>query len=246
MKKSLFITTLLLPFMLLASCSVKNSPDDKEIIVGASPTPHAVILEHAKTYVEESGYTLTVKVFDDYVTPNTSLASGDLDANYFQHVPYLTDFNEKNGTDLDWVMKVHFEPMGIYSLKHTDLFRRENMTIAIPNDVSNGDRARALIAAIPTFTDIRIIEAEAQTLPSLLQDVDYACINGNYALSAEITNKCLYAESSTSAIANTNANVIVVKKENKDKPFVKVLCDAIVKCKDFIEETFGGSVKVVF
>lgn len=245
MKKPLFLL-MILSTLCLASCSTKNSPDDKEIIVGASPTPHAVILEHAKSYVEESGYKLTVKVFDDYVTPNTSLNSGDLDANYFQHVPYLTDFNQKNGTDLEWVMKVHFEPMGIYSLKHTDLFHRENMTIAIPNDVSNGDRARELISLVSTLYDVNIIEAEAQTLPSLLQDVDYACINGNYALSAEITDKCLYSESTTSVVANTNANVIVVKKENKDKPFVKVLCDAVKKCKDFIEDTFGDSVKVVF
>ena len=245
MKKPLFLL-MILSSLLLASCSGRNSPDDKEIVVGASPTPHAVILEHAKTYVEEAGYKLTVKVYDDYVTPNPSLQSGDLDANYFQHVPYLTDFNQANGTDLVSVMKVHFEPMGIYSTKHTDLFRRENMTIAIPNDVSNGDRARALISIVPTLDNVTIIEAEAQTLPALLQDVDYACINGNYALSAEITDKCLYSERSDSVIANTNANVIAVKRENKDKPFVTVLCDAIKQCKSFIEKTFGDSVKVVF
>lgn len=240
--KKLFI----LPLMALALCScANNSADDKEIIVGASPTPHSLILETIKPIVEEKGYKLTIKVFDDYVTPNLSLDSGDLDANYFQHTPYLEDFNKNNGTDLVGVLKVHFEPMGIYSSSHSDL-SCVAPKIAVPNDTSNKERALNLISE--KWENPQIIEAEAQTLPAFLQDVDYAVINGNYALSSKITDKCLVTESSESEIAQTNANIIAVKKENKDKPFVKVLCDAIQTdtVRDFIKSEFGSSVQVVF
>ena len=242
MKKLLILPILAL---LLSSCSGGNSPDDKEIIVGASPTPHAQILEVAKPLVEAKGYKLTIKTFDDYVTPNLSLNSGDLDANYFQHTPYLEDFNAKNSTDLVGVLKVHFEPMGIYSSSHTDLYCLEPK-VAVPNDVSNKERALNLIKE--TWRNPQIIEAEAQSLPALLPDVDYAVINGNYALSSKITDKCIVTESSDSEIAQRNANIIAVKKEYKDKPFVKVLCDAIAsdEVRSFIESEFGSSVKVVF
>lgn len=249
MKKLLILPILAL---LLCSCSGGNSPDDKDIIVGASPTPHAQILEVAKPLVEAKGYKLTIKTFDDYVTPNLSLDSGDLDANYFQHTPYLEDFNAKNSTDLVGVLKVHFEPMGIYSQDFTALTIRHlvGAKIAVPNDTSNKERAMNLLNEHfkDNLANFEIIEAEAQSLPALLPDVDYAVINGNYALSSKITDKCIVTESSDSEIAQRNANIIAVKKEYKDKPFVKVLCDAIAsdEVRSFIESEFGSSVKVVF
>lgn len=248
--KKLFILPLLA--LCLIGCAT-NSADDNEIVIGASPTPHALILEKAKE-VLDGDYTLTIKTFDDYVTPNLSLDSGDLDANYFQHTPYLEDFNSKNGTDLVSVLKVHFEPMGIYSSHYNDLgwhiVKEKESKIAIPNDVSNKERAMNLLNDKfgDSLSHYEIIEAEAQSLPALLEDVDYAVINGNYALSSKITDKCLATEDSSSDIAQRNANIIAVKKENKDKPWVAVLIKALTSdtVKSYIESEFGSSVQVVF
>lgn len=217
-----------------------NTRKDNEIIVGASPTPHAEILEVVKPLMKEEGYNMTIKVFDDYVTPNLSLQNGDIDANYFQHTPYLNDFNKNNGTDLVGVCKVHFEPMGIYSTKHTEL--KSGLKIAIPNDTSNGKRARDLLAA--NGIEGTIVELEAQTVPSVLVDVDYACINGNYALSSGVIDKCLVTESAESDIAQTNANIIAVKKDQINAPRIQALvkCLHSDKVKDFIKNKYGSSV----
>ena len=231
--------------MALTSCSNRNSPYDTKIVIGCSPTPHAEILEFVKPFIKERGYTLDIKIINDYVTPNTLLKSGDLDANYFQHVPYLDDFNAKNGTDIIWTKKIHFEPMGVYSLKHQDL-TQANPKIAIPNDVSNGQRARDLLEEIGLTGTI--IELEAQAIPSVLQDVDYGVINGNYALSAKITNKCIVTERTDSDIALTNANVIAIDPKYKDQNWVKVLNEEMtnVRVKDFIDANYGAAVKAVF
>lgn len=244
MKK--LLNLLLLPVMLVCACNNKNKIDDKTLVIGCSPTPHAEILEAVKPEFEKEGYKLKIKVIQDYVTPNTLLESGDLDANYFQHVPYLDDFNSKNGTDLFWVCKVHFEPMGIYSLKHETLVVEGNPVIAIPNDVSNGERARALLVAHNINGVIR--ELEAQALPSVLQDVDYAVINGNYALSAKITDKCIITEDKNSEIAQTNANVIAIKHENLGYRWVGIIKKIMTseKVANFIEEKYGSSVIAVF
>lgn len=243
MKK--LLNLLLLPILLVCSCGSKNKLNDNTIIIGASPTPHAEILEAAKPIFKEKGLTLKIKVLQDYVTPNTLLDSGDLDANYFQHVPYLNDFNEKNGTKLSWLCKVHFEPMGIYSLKHTDL-SCENPKIAIPNDVSNGERARLLLNL--HMVGGTIIQAEAQALPSLLKDVDYAVINGNYALAAKITDKCIVAEDKESAIAQRNANVIAIKQDSEKYAWATKLIEIFKdrRIADFIKTTYGSSVIAVF
>lgn len=243
MKKLKFIVSALLCALCLSGCG-KNSPDDKNIIVAASSVPHAEILNNIKADVEAEGYKLTVREVTDYVTPNMMTDSGDVDANYFQHEPYLLDFNSKNGTDIVSAFKIHFEPMGIYSQKHSDL-TKANPRIAIPNDVSNGARARELIK---NLTGATIIEAEAQSLPALLQDVDYACINGNYALSAGITNKCIVTEPTDGETAQTNANLIAVKRANLNKPFVEVLrrCLLSEKTKNFIQSRYGSAVKAVF
>ena len=166
----------------------------------------------------------------------------------------LEDFNSKNGTDLVSVLKVHFEPMGIYSSHYNDLgwhiLKEKESKIAIPNDVSNKERAMNLLNDKfgDTLSHYEIIEAEAQSLPALLEDVDYAVINGNYALSSKITDKCLATEDSSSDIAQRNANIIAVKKENKDKPWVAALIKALTSdtVKSYIDSEFGASVKVVF
>lgn len=237
---------LLFPLLLVGGCG-KNKLDDRHLIIGCSPTPHAEILKAAAPIFKENGYILEIKVLNDYVTPNTLLDSGDIDANYFQHVPYLEEFNAKNGTDLSWIVKVHFEPMGIYSSKHTTL----DVTwpkIAIPSDKSNGDRARALLEANGITTWDRIIEVEAQALPSVLKDVDYAVINGNYALSSKITNQCIVTEDKNSDIAQRNANVVAVKTSSLKYEWVNVIRDVMTcdKMRSVINTYFGSSVMAVF
>lgn len=243
MKKLTFL--LLFPLLLLSGCTGKNKLDDRILAFGCSPTPHAEILKAAAPLFVEEGYKVQINVLNDYVTPNTLLDSGDLDANYFQHVPYLDDFNAKNGTDLSWIVKVHFEPMGIYSTKYTDL-SKVNPRIAIPNDTSNGARARALLEEHNVTGDI--VEVEAQALPSILQDVDYAVINGNYALSAKITNKCIVTEDKNSEVAQTNANVIAVKTSSLKYEWVEVIKKVMTsdKMRSVINTYFGSSVIAVF
>lgn len=236
---------LMIPLLLFAACDGKNKLNDKTLVIGCSPTPHAEILKAAEPLFKEEGYKLKIKVLNDYVTPNTLLNEGDLDANYFQHVPYLDDFNKNNGTHLTWIVKVHFEPMGIYSTKYTDL-SKENPRIAIPNDTSNGERARALLEE--NHISGTIVELEAQALPSVLQDVDYAVINGNYALSAKITDKCIVTESKDSAIAQRNANVVAVKTSSIDYAWVGVIQKVMTSqtIADFINQKYGSSVIPVF
>ena len=245
MKKLKFL--LLIPLLLVGACSGKNKLNDRHLIIGCSPTPHAVILKAAAPLFKEKGYVLELKVLNDYVTPNTLLDNGDLDANYFQHVPYLEDFNAKNGTDLTWIAKIHFEPMGIYSSKHTDLSKTYPV-VAIPNDVSNGERARALLVENNITVTEKIIEVEAQALPSVLDDVDYAVINGNYALSAKITNKCIVTEDKNSQIAQTNANVIAVKRSSLKYEWADVIKEVMTsdEMRSVINTYFGSSVIAVF
>ena len=229
--------------LLLASCS-KGKADicDSVITVGASSTPHALILEQARGYIEEKGYKLDIKVMTDYVTPNTSLNDGDLDANYFQHEPYLFDFNLNHQTDIISVKKIHFEPMSIW------VGKSDNGKILIPNDKSNGDRARELLKTYE-FTG-PIVEMEAQSIPLMLDDCSYACINGNYSLEADLIHKyyCYASESKTSEIAMKNANVIAVKRGNETAQSIRVLVEAMTQdnVRDYIYNTFAGSVLPMF
>ena len=243
---------LLSSVVLLASCSRgKANINDSVITVGASSTPHAQILEQAKGYIEEKGYKLDVKVMTDYVTPNTSLNDGDLDANYFQHEPYLFDFNLNHETDIISVKKIHFEPMGIY--RGTS----NNGKIIIPNDKSNGDRARELLksfAALLMFsdTDFTIVEMEAQSIPMMMDDCSYACINGNYALESGVAKSdkypCVFAESKSSDIAYKNANVIAVKRGNENAQAIRVLVEALTQdnIRYYISDKFGSAVIPMF
>lgn len=267
MKK--FVSSLILfsSLIVLSGCS-KNSIDDKTIIVGTSPSPHAQILEQIKDDVSAKGYTLEIVEFSDYYLPNIALQSGEIDANYFQHLPYLLDFNKNNNTDLVSVFALHFEPLGIYSSKHLQINNIEyGSKIAIPNDTSNEARALLLLEANNLITlknnagfetslndiednpyGIIFSEIEAVNLPNILPDVDYAIINGNYAIDAGILDKVILTESTESEAALTRANIIAVKNGNQEKEAIKVLieCLATSKVKKYIEETFGSSVIPVF
>ena len=248
---------------LLVGCS-STSEEDKTIKVGASPTPHAEILEVAKPLLEKQGYSLEVVEFDDYVLPNTSLAEGDLDANYFQHIPYLEQMNSEKDLKLTYTAKVHIEPMGIYSEKHDSLDDlAEGAKIAVPNDATNEARALQLLAKngiievadkeLITAKDItknpknvEIVEVDAASVPSSLADVDFAVINTNYALNVDLnpTKDALAIESSDSPYVN----ILACREDNKDSEKVKALTEALnsKEVKSFIEEKYDGSIVPTF
>ena len=235
-----FLILACLPVLMLAGCGKSN----KTITVGASSTPHALILEQTKAYIEKQGYKLDIKVFNDYVLPNYALENGELDANYFQHEPYLNEFNSANGTHLVSVMKVHFEPMGIYKGNKTNLDSYvASDKIIVPSDKSNYDRAVELLKE-NGMQGANIVQVEAQNIPLMLGDCSYAVINGNYALSAGVVNRCLVTEDKESEIANKMANIIAVKNGNQESAKTKVLIDALKQenIKTYIEAKFGGSV----
>lgn len=235
-----FLMLACLPVLTLAGCNNAS----KHICVGASSTPHALILEQTKPYLKEQGYKLEVKVFNDYVLPNYALENGELDANYFQHKPYLNEFNSSNGTHLVAVLDVHFEPMGIYAGKKASLDVYQNGDkIIVPSDKSNFDRANSLLA-LYGMDKANIVEVEAQNIPLMLADCAYAVINGNYALSAGVVDKCLITEDKESDIAKTMANVIAVKEGNEESSKTRVLVEALKQenIKSYIESTFGDSV----
>lgn len=274
MKKYLSIALIfILCLAALTACGSdkkETSDDSKTIVVGASPTPHAEILEVAKGILEKEGYTLQIKEFTDYVIPNTSLESGDLDANYFQHLPYLENFNEEKGTDLVSVAAIHYEPFGIYPGKTKTLADlQDGAQIAVPNDASNEARALLLLEAQgliklksgaelnATKNDItenpknlQIVEIEAAQLPRSLSDVDLAVINGNYALQAglSVSDDALAAEAEDSLAAKTYANIVAVKKGNEDSEKIKALVKALQsdEVKEFIESEYKGAVVPVF
>ena len=238
--------------------------------VAASPTPHAEILNVAKEILAEQGIDLQVVEFSDYVQPNLVTESGEVDANYFQHTPYLDSFNEENGTHLVSVGAVHYEPFGIYPGKSDDLAAiADGATIAVPNDTTNEARALQLLAAqglitvrdgaglTATINDItenphnlKIEEIEAAQLPRTVQDVDFAVINGNYAMEAgfSVGKDALATEDATSEAAQTYANILVVKEGNENSPAIQALLAALQsdKVRDYINETYDGAVVPIF
>ena len=235
-----FLILACLPVLTLAGCGKSN----KTIVVGASSTPHALILEQTKGYIEKEGYKLDIKVFNDYVLPNYALENGELDANYFQHKPYLNEFNSSNGTHLVPVLDVHFEPMGIYSGKKNSLDAFTNGdTVLVPSDKSNHDRAVELLKE-HSMEHANIVEVEAQNIPLMLSDCSYAVINGNYALSSGVVRLCLVTEDKDSEIAQTMANVIAVKSGNEESAKTRILVEALKQenIGKFISEKFGDSV----
>ena len=238
------------------------------IKVAASATPHAEILEEAKPILEKEGWDLEVTVFDDYVQPNLVVESGDFEANYFQHIPYLDNFNEEQGTHLVNAGGIHYEPFGIYPGTKKDLKDiAKGDKIAVPNDTTNEARALLLLqdngiiklkdgAGIKaTVNDIEenpnnieIVELEAAQVPRVVNEVAYVVLNGNYALEANYTVKkdALAYEKSDSEAAKTYVNVIAVKEGNENSEKIKALVDVLKSdsIKKFIDEKYDGAVIV--
>lgn len=250
--------------------SEQHSEIEKElepIRVGAGVTPHAEILREIQDDLEEKGYALEVVEYNDYVLPNTALEDGDLDANYFQHKPYLDDFNAENGTHIVGVANVHFEPLGIYAGKTKSLADlKDGAEVAVPNDTTNEARALLLLeqegliklkekaGLQATILDIqenplnlKIKELEAAQVARAVSDVDIACINGNYAIEAGL-EEAIALESAESEAAETYANLIAVKEGNEDTEKTQALVEAVLsnKVKDFITANYKGAVVPVF
>lgn len=240
--------------------------EDNKITVAASATPHAEILEQAKPLLEEQGYELEIEVFNDYVQPNEVVESGDFDANYFQHIPYLESFNEEKGTHLVNAGGIHYEPFGIYPGTKTSLDDiAEGDSIAVPNDTTNEARALLLLQdnGIITLKDgaglsatvndiaenpynVEIVELEAAQVARVAGETAYVVLNGNYALEAgySVAKDALAYEKSDSEAAKTYVNVIAVKEGNENLDKIKALVDVLKsdEIKQYINDTYDGAV----
>lgn len=240
------------------------------LTVGATPNPHAEILAQVKDDLAAEGIDLVVKEYSDYVVPNTAVEEGDLDANYFQHTPYMEKFNEENGTHLVSVGKIHYEPMGIYpGLTKTLEELPDGATIAVPNDATNEARALQLLAAQglielkedaglnATPNDITINpknlqfkELEAAMLPQTASEVDLSVINSNFAMEGGMNpaTDSLASEDADSEAAQTFANIVAVKEGHENDPAIQALVKALQsdKVKEYIEKTYSGAVVAVF
>lgn len=245
---------------------VATAAQAETLTVAVNPVPHAEILEFIKPQLAKEGVDLQIKVFTDYVQPNLQVAQKRLDANFFQHQPYLDEFNKSRGTDLVTVAQVHVEPFGIYSQKIKKLDEvREGAVVAIPSDATNGGRALLLLEKagliklkdsaniLATPKDIaenpkklKFKELEAATLPRVLNQVDLALINTNYALEAKLnpTQDALLLEGKESPYAN----ILVARPDNKDSDAVQKLAKALntPAVKQFIEEKYKGAVVPAF
>ena len=293
MKKKVFLAATLLGLSLLTACGSQKKAEssasgdssaagsseagssaaaatgDKVITVGASPSPHAEILEAAKEALKAEGYELKVVEYTDYVQPNLALESKSLDANYFQHLPYLENFNKERGTKLVSVAAIHYEPFGIYAGKSKDLKSLpDGAKIAVPNDVTNEARALLLLAdqGLITLKDntdinatkqdivknphnIEIVEVEAAQVPRSLQDVDFGVVNGNFAIASGLkVADALATEAADSVAAKTYANIVVVREgdENSEKTQALVKALTTAEIKQFIENKYQGAVVPIF
>ena len=248
-----------------ANASANNaSAASQTITVGATPVPHAEILEFVKADLANEGFELVVKEFNDYVQPNLATDSGELDANFFQHIPYLEEFNKNKGTALVSVAGIHLEPMGVYSRKHSSFtIVSDGVSIAVPNDPTNESRALDIIAKIGVVTfkesalktpldivsnpkNIVFKELEAAQMPRALDDTDFAVINSNFAMAAGLkpTEHSLVMEDKSSPYVN----VLVVKAGNEESAKTKALIKALQseKVKAFINEKYQGAVVPAF
>lgn len=262
------ILSLVIGSVALTGCGGKDG-EDKTIKVGASPAPHAEILKEVKAELEKDGYKLEIVEFQDYVQPNKALDAGDIDANYFQHKPYMDEFNAKQGTELVSIGAIHYEPLGLYQGEKKSLDDlAEGDKIAVPNDTTNEARALLLLESegliklkkdagltatkqdvVENPKKLEIVELEAAIIPRSMSSVAMGVINGNYALSAGIKEEtAITFESSDSAAAKTYANIIAVKKGNEDSEKSKALFKAMTsdKIKKFIEKKYGKAVVPVF
>lgn len=254
----------LLKYSLVALSLTVAANAAEKIVVGATPVPHAEILEVVKPILAKDGFTLEIKEFNDYSTPNLATEDGDLDANYFQHLPYLEEFNKNKGTHLVKTVGVHLEPMGVYSKKIKDIKElKDGSAVAIPNDPTNESRALDVLASagliklndnpLKTLLDItenpkklKFEEIEAAQVPRTLDDVAIAVINTNYALNANLnpTKDALVLESKDSPYTN----YVVVKVGNENSPKIKALDKAVTspEVKKFIEEKYKGAIIPTF
>ncbi len=260
------LLTAALAAALLTGCSAKEKTVLK---VGASPAPHAEILESVKEALAKENIDLQVVEFTDYIVPNQAVESGEIDANYFQHITYMNNFNAEQGTHLVSVAEIHYEPFGIYAGKTTSLADlADGAQIGIPSDPTNGGRALLLLqeqglitlpedaGLEPTVLDIAenphnfdIVEMEAAQLPRSLDSLDVAVINGNYAIQAGLKMAdALAIESAEGTAGTAYVNVLTVKEGNEDNEAIKALVKALQSdaVKSFMEETYGGAVVPVF
>ena len=268
MKKRIAVL-LLAACLLLALTACGKKADTKTITVGATPAPHCEILEVAKELMAKEGYTLVIKEFNDYVIPNDSVEEGELDANYFQHITYMNNFNEEHGTHLVSVAGIHYEPFGLYAGKCASLDElADGAQIAVPNDGTNEARALLLlqqegliklkdgVGLSATKYDIvenphnyDIVEMEAQQLPRTLVDVDMAVINGNYAIDAGLkVSDAVAVEAADGAAAEAYVNVLAVKAGNENNEAIQALVKALQseEVRSFIETTYDGAVVPLF
>lgn len=266
MKKKVVVTIVTAALALAALTGCGDKKDDKTIKIAASATPHAEILEQVKPILEEQGYTLDITVFNDYVQPNQVVESGEYDANYFQHIPYLDSFNEEQGTHLVNAGGIHYEPFGIYPGTKASLSDiAEGDTIAVPNDTTNEARALLLLqdngiltlkegvgltATVRDIVDnpngVEIQELEAAQVPRVKDEVAFMVLNGNYAMEAgfSVAKDAVAFEQSDSEAAKTYVNVIAVKEGNENKAPIKALVDVLKSdtIKQYINNTYDGGV----
>ena len=278
MKKKLILTTalslVLAASLALTGCGGDNGEKEADgentvIKVGATPAPHAEVLEVIKDGLAEEGYTLEIVEYNDYILPNRGVTEGELDANYYQHISYLENYNEENGTDLVSAGEIHYEPFALYAGKTASLDElAEGAQIAVPNDGTNEGRALKLLEAEGLITldpeagflatkidivdnpkGIEIVEMEAAQLPRVLSTMDMAVINGNYAIDAGLSlDDAIAVEANDSEAAKTYANVVVVANGNENSEKIQALVNALKsdKVKQFMEETYGGAVVPLF
>ena len=255
--------------LVVAAGSATAAQATTKIRVGASPTPHAEILKVANDVLKPQGYELQIIEYSDYVQPNMALEGKELDANFFQHKPYLDDFNKEKGTKLVSIGTVHYEPFGIYAGKTASLEElQDGAQIGVPNDPTNGGRALLLlqeqglitlkedVGLEPTKLDIaenphnyEIVEMEAAQLPRSLGSLDIAVINGNYAIQADLkVADALAIESAEGTAGTAYVNVLAVKEGRESDPAIQALAKALCsdEVKAFIDETYAGAVQAVF
>ena len=267
MKKFIAIVLVLTLALSLAACGGKAG--DKTIKVGATPAPHAEILEVVKDSLAKDGWTLEIVEFDDYVLPNPALSEGQLDANYFQHITYMNNFNEEYNIKMVSAAGIHYEPFGLYAGKTASIDAlADGAQIAVPNDPSNEARALQLLQQEGLITlkegvgldatkdditanpkNLDIVELEAQLLPTTLKDVDMAVINGNYAIDAGLkVSEAVAVEAADGVVAEAYVNVLTVKEGKEADEGIKALVKALqsAEVKAFIEKTYEGAVVPLF
>ena len=239
-----------------ASDAIEPLAEPVDIKIGATPSPHAEILEAAKDDLAAAGINIEIVTYNDYVQPNLATEQGEIQANYFQHQPYLDDFNAENKTSLVSVGKIHYEPFGIYAGKSSDLANiADGAQIAVPNDTTNEARIITLkdgAGLKATKQDIvenphkvELLEVEAAQIPRSIDSVDFACMNGNYAIEAGFKpSDALVQEDPNSEAAQTYGNIVAVAEKDKDADWAKKLVEVLQskKVADFINEKYEGGV----